>query len=593
MKPSSLRALIPACIVLALLAPTLFYPYGRDQGVFAYVGAALARGELPYRDVWDLKPPGIYLLYATLARIAPDPGASLMLLLRGADLAVAALTGVLLSRLARRLLQEPEHPSRAEAIGWGAAAWYAVLYLQGTFWSLAQAESWANPLVLGAALLCLTASLGSGRRVLAAGLLAGAAAVLKFTTVLPLLPFLGFALWGREQGTGRRAVKGGLFLAGTLLPLLAVGAWMFSTGIWDDYVDVQRGFVVPYSRINAAGPWSRVTNLFGYGLPWLGLVWLPALLAVFGVQSNLTPRPHPEGARRHGEGEPVSMTGSFIGCPLLASGSYRGNPEQLKWSREGRRLVLAMLGMGLLAVWVQDKYFGYHWQTVLPALSLLAAAGTACLVERLRPVRLAPAGAGEGTEVREASEARAPLWRLGAVACVGVAFGWSMLHHGAEYRDAARLAAGRISRERWLARFGPPGKGDYSFLAARWAAEYVRAHTRPGDPVLVWGFEPAVYLLAERRAPTRFFFNVPVAAPFVPERWRAEFLSDVKEHPPVLVLVLREDRIPHASGRRDDSTAQLHEWEELHGWLRTHYRPETEIEHFTIWRREDAGAAGS
>ncbi len=550
MKPSSLRALIPACIVLVLLAPTLFYPYGRDQGVFAYVGAALARGELPYRDVWDLKPPGIYLLYALLARLAPDPGASLMLLLRGADLAVAALTGVLLARLARRLLDEAEHPLAAEAMGWGAAAWYAVLYLQGTFWSLAQAESWANPLILGAALLCLSNSLRDGRGMVVAGLLAGAAAVLKFTTVLPLLPFVGFALGKAELDPGRRAVRSGLFLAGAAAPLLVVVAWMFSTGIWDDYVDIQQGFVAAYSRINASGPWSRVTNLFGYGLPWLGLAWLPALFAVFGGGSGA-------------------------------------------WSREGRRLVLAMLGMGLLAVWVQDKYFGYHWQTVLPPLALLAAVGTARLVERLRPTAPATNDAGEGAGARGPTGERVPTWRFRAVVCVGIAFGWSLLNHGAEYRDAAWLATGRISREQWLTRFGPPGQGDYSFLAARQAAEYVREHARPGDPVLVWGFEPAVYLLAERHAPTRFFFNVPVAAPFVPERWRAEFLADLEEQPPALVLVLREDRIPHASGRRDDSTAQLHAWKELHAWLRTGYRPAAEIEHFTIWRREDAGAAGS
>src|SRR5689334_23537947 len=37
---------------------------GRDSGVFLYVGSAILRGEVPYRDVWDHKGPIIYFIDA-------------------------------------------------------------------------------------------------------------------------------------------------------------------------------------------------------------------------------------------------------------------------------------------------------------------------------------------------------------------------------------------------------------------------------------------------------------------------------------------------------------------------------------------------
>lgn len=518
MKPPFFHRLVPALIVLAILSPTLLFPYGRDQGVFAYVGSAIARGELPYRDVWDLKPPGIYLIYALLARLVGDPGEPLMLALRVADLAVAAGVGMLLAALVRRLSDPSADTALTEAAGWGAAGWYAILYLQGTFWSMAQAEAWANPLVLGAALLLLLPTArGQIGLAVVAGLLVGAAAVLKFTTVALILPFL-WSAGRREDGWKLREFAA--FVAGGLLPLLAIAGWLRGAGIWGDYIDIQHGFVAPYTRLNAASLWTRITNLFGYGLPWVGQVWLPVILAVAG-----------------------------------AMGPRFRNPA-------GRRLLLGCLGMGLLAVWVQNKYFGYHWQTVLPALSLLAGMGTVALLQCVRP----------------------QLTRVHA-SVLAVVAAWCVLTGGTYYRDAALLAGGRLPREKWLVRFGPPGKGDYSFLAAQWASEYVRAQTSPQDRVLVWGFEPAVYLLSDRRAPTRFFFNVPVSAPFVPEGWRREFLDDLENTPPTLVLVLRGDRIPHANGRRDDSAAQLQDWPELEHWLLANYREETVIEDFTVYQR--------
>jgi len=497
-------------LAAVLLLPSLLYPFGRDQAVFAYVGSVISRGGMPYRDAWDLKPPGIYLAYAALASLTPNHGMAFMHLLRVADLVIALGVGGLLAAIARRC----GHPDAATA----AAGWYACLYLQGGYWGLAQAESWANLWVLGAILLCLSGNeRTTGRILFAAGVLGGIGAILKFTTVLPLFPFMLWSIRKQELRARPGGVAGAVL--GISLPLIGATMWMAAAGILPAYVEVQRGFVAPYTRLSASDPIQHLEHVVRYSGQWLASLWLPGALALWAA----------------------------VGLP--------------KEHRAPRRL-LAMLGCGLFAVWIQDKYFGYHWQTVLPAVALLAALGSVNVCRRLGL-----------SAVRT------------QVACLSLIVLWAGGTQGSYYRDASRVALGTLSYPQWLQRFGRPAGGDNSFLANTWAADYVRRHTHLGDGVLVWGFEPAIYLLSDRRPPTRFFFNVPVTSPFVPDAWRREFLQDVQSNPPALLLTVRNDAVPWASGRSDDSRMQLNNWRELRQWVDQNYLLERQIEDFSVYRR--------
>lgn len=60
------RAWLLAGLAAVLLRglPDLRYPMGVDQAIYSIVGQGLLHGQLPYRDLWDIKPPGIYYIYA-------------------------------------------------------------------------------------------------------------------------------------------------------------------------------------------------------------------------------------------------------------------------------------------------------------------------------------------------------------------------------------------------------------------------------------------------------------------------------------------------------------------------------------------------
>src|SRR3954451_3972747 len=82
------------CVLLVVRLPSLVQPMGADQGLYAYVGERILKGELPYRDAWDQKPPAIHVTYAVMRAVWPH-GSSVP----AADLLMTGVTGVLLWRL--------------------------------------------------------------------------------------------------------------------------------------------------------------------------------------------------------------------------------------------------------------------------------------------------------------------------------------------------------------------------------------------------------------------------------------------------------------------------------------------------------------
>src|SRR5687767_9878358 len=64
-KTSERLWLLLALAAVAILGlPSILYPFHPDQAMFAYIGDRWLHGGLPYRDAWDVKPPGIFALYA-------------------------------------------------------------------------------------------------------------------------------------------------------------------------------------------------------------------------------------------------------------------------------------------------------------------------------------------------------------------------------------------------------------------------------------------------------------------------------------------------------------------------------------------------
>src|SRR5688572_18653714 len=66
-----LASLVGTLITLFPNNPNNMTLPSRDSGVFLYVGWRLLRGDIPYRDVWDHKPPLIYFIDALGLTLTP------------------------------------------------------------------------------------------------------------------------------------------------------------------------------------------------------------------------------------------------------------------------------------------------------------------------------------------------------------------------------------------------------------------------------------------------------------------------------------------------------------------------------------------
>src|SRR5262249_36787929 len=61
-----MTAVAVGCILVIVFCTglVLTFDHGRDQAIYALVAREMLHGKMPYRDAFDFKPPGIFIVYA-------------------------------------------------------------------------------------------------------------------------------------------------------------------------------------------------------------------------------------------------------------------------------------------------------------------------------------------------------------------------------------------------------------------------------------------------------------------------------------------------------------------------------------------------
>ena len=93
----------------------------------------------------------------------------------------------------------------------------------------------------------------------------------------------------------------------------------------------------------------------------------------------------------------------------------------------------------------------------------------------------------------------------------------------------------------------------------RRVSEIVESYSGDEDTILVWGTYPQIYLMTERDAPTRFFYQYPLLKKgYWRESDHAEFFSDVVSNPPTVIVDARHPSLPplDAASRNDWSPSK-------------------------------------
>jgi hypothetical protein len=517
------RTAIAALAILGLLGvglPQVWYPLWFDQGAFAACGDVLRRGGVFLHDCWDVRGPLTPALYALAMAISPTPVAIFAF-----NLAWQAASAALLGALAWRMFG-------SALAGWvaGALLWLTMATLN--YWSVGQAEGFAN-LGFIAATACAweAAQPRADRRTgwaLAAGALAGALFWFKYPFVLYGL-ILAAWLWLRQRDW--RAPAG--VAVGGLLALALGGLYFALNGALGELWLHLRYAIANFHAKPLAERWEWLTGVF-----WVEIT----TFAQVGSTPTAGFKDTVPQVYLLGRGYPFFLLLAALG----GIGAFRRGAA----SSGARLAALWLLTTLALNIW-QGHSYRYHFIIWLPPLALLAGA----------------AAANSGVA------------RIAALTLFGVALVGQVLAMGPWMRDAFDNVIVQAKPARAL--YQESKEAPQHDLA-----DFLRAHTAPDEQAAVFSDTPAVYPLAGRRNATRF--------PYL--RWADEardaavraalaerYLSDLIAHPPRF-FVLSRDGFPW------DSARFIETWKGLpavHRYVEANYEYVGENGPYLLFRRRE------
>lgn len=518
--------LVLACVVVVglALAQVLLFSFGRDQSIYAQVASVVLEGGMPYRDAWDFKPPGIFLVYAIAEALLGKAMTSVR---------VVEAAGLLALVWAFVRFSATYFGSRLAGLVGGAIA--VTLHAQLEFWHTAQPESFGG-MVTALALVVTGAEPRTTRQRWAQWSLVGA----WFGVAFLLKPPLGGGaivcatyLARREQlrtGSVARALLPALVGAMASLSILGlVASWFVARGAWTDLAWTLFEFTPGYTQLS----WDGASTLPRLYYATMELAWKFSAFPIAGALLALGMKP------LHGR------------------------------EREGLSLVVGVMAIQLVGVVMQGKFFQYHYGATLQLAALVAGLGFTKLwlrAERFGPLALA----GYAALVMVLGSLRT------AVRDLTESF-WARSSERLAYLVGASRAETRAQLDALLYHVA-----DFSLGANRGVAQAIAEVTPEDASVFVWGFEPSIYWLSGRAQASRFIYNVPQRVSWDRELARRTLMKDL-EPPPRVIVVQHGDVFSYVTGDSLDSHQALATFPELYALVRSRYDKLRSVEDFDLY----------
>lgn len=523
--PEQILFLLSLLLIAFVLLENTLLPYGRDQSIYAVVARTMLDGGAPYKDAWDFKPPGIYVLYA-IARALFGSGMQAVRMFESLGL---------LSLVAAFALFSRRHFGSARAGVLGGALMLLV-HTQFDWWQTAQPESF-GAVFLAWALLSATfvpreraghIQVTHAAAWIAAGMLYTFAALLKpplgggFIVSMLLTAHFQRRRAGHRGGLRIGAAVAACFAAGAALVLLGFFAYFNAAGAIADLKNALFAFAPRYTAITATGsPFvARLPQVFRYWFFSHSYAGALGLLLVLVL---------PAAARREREGV------------LHVAGA----------------LLTMAIGVAL-----QSKFFAYHFGGIFPLTALLAGWGYWKLFRYIRWRWLVPAGLIVLCALQASSK-------------------------GAAARTAMRIRALINPAERGRLYDTLYSIRTYSAADIREASEWIRSHTPADGTLFIWGFLPVIYDLAERAPASRYIYNIPQRMEWDDGASRRTLMRELAESSPAAIVVAAKDDFKAVTGNDLDSARELARFSQLQQYIDARYTLSKQCGDLYIFVRND------
>lgn len=513
-----------AIVILFLFSQILLYGHGRDQGIYSVVARSVLEGGMPYRDAWDFKPPGIFIVFG-IARLffgSAEWG------IRVLEVVGLALTGFGLIELTRRYWND-------ERIGMIAAVIMTLIHAQLEFWHTAQPESFGGMLTIAALLFAPRPNKDTTTRDwFVSGALFGLAGLLKPPLAGgALIPLLIHA-WMKQRDedlptplktTLRSLIRPTLLVAaGGATPIVLCLLWFVARGAFGDLYRVLFVFTPHYTALGWKD--ATVTGMTYYSFT----EWL----------------------QQYGSVPTVGL--------LLALGFGFGSKEKPLVF-----LALGIIAMHLIGVAMQGKFFPYHYGATWPVTALIAGFGYQQLWLRVTT-----------------SKSKIAFWIFVTIVifCRTAAKDVPDSYLKRTVRRVKLIAGGLRDQQ---TRDELASIADVSAKRNRAVATVVQKHVPADRAIFVWGFEPQIYDLAERRSASRYVYDVPQRVEWAKDEHRVVLMNDLRKTPPAAIIVERHDVFPHVTGNGFGSADALKDFEPLQTLMKEKYTLVTTIEDMDVF----------
>lgn len=336
-------------------------------------------------------------------------------------------------------------------------------------------------------------------------------------------------------------------------------------------------FVLGLSLLEAERRWVRPAVVIG-GMAVSGLVFMGTMLALgawtpFIEAQTQVVLPYAGGtltrvpfgvmlSRLWKYNAAVVLPGAVGLVPLIVDLWRRPRDEANRWALVGAGWFLA----GLMSGIAQGKGFEYHFLPTEPGGAVLGGVLLGALIRMKLPEWLVIAGA---------------VIPMGLWVATG-----PMPERVSQLGD---LATGDTTLEQL-------GKGyrtrDLSLSSAFDVARYVREQTDPDRPILVWGYDPMLYVLSDRPMLSRFPYTYPLVVAWGPrDAYREELVVAFDANPPSVVIVGKQDRVPVVFGHGMDSKDTLRRYPKLGKRIQRDYKMVKTGWAYEVWALKNKAGA--
>ena len=470
-------------IALIYSLPSLGYPFGRDQAAHFYVGREWLHGLLPYRDIWDHKPPGIHLIHVLSIAVFGTHQWSIRLMDIIGLLAIGRIVAYIINQGTTRIR------------GLLGCIWVLAIGLYFTcfdYWDSAQVETWEGLALIGSYAVIVNAPPTLFRAGMS-GLLAGVAFVFKFPAAMIGFAIAVFGVMRTWQTVKRHHIANCIcflfvFTGGALIIIGIVGAYFTWQGGIYDMIDLLYGFNAHYLQNKPSSTDSAKL--------WVSMFWF----------------------------QDCRVWGSIIFICFNAGivlAAWRKEMYTVRRIFAGLLFCLCAAG----SVWMQNKFYSYHWGVMLPFLVLCAGYGINECLKYFPKIAIAAVIGG---------------------LIIGYCYAVPGLNNNVSYQHITvsfwKYVSGYCNRDEYLKSF--TGGYDYKYKPQEKIGTIIKSLALPGDQLMVRGFEPAIYAVSGLRSPSRFFIEIPfidTGLNYKKLLWLEEHERAYLMHPPRFIVTFSQD----------------------------------------------------